>query len=545
MRVRFPLLFTAVVLAALPVPARAADEPAIVLRAKSIDQLLGDFQYLADMAGQGDKAKEALAQIDKFRDANKGFRGVDGKRPFGGFGNIGPNILDSSIVVLVPVSDEKAFLGLLEENKVQLTKEKDGAYSVAVPNAQIPVAIYLRFIKSYACIAVGDRDALAPDKLSDPATVLTGKKSGEAVAASVRIDKIPDAVKQLALGQLELQVANLQDQKIEGETEAQKRAREASTKETVEQITAVIKDGREMALTLDLDRQNGTIGVEFSLSALPNTKLHKMFAEQGTSMSRVAGLLTGDSVARANFRSAVAEGSRPALIASLEETVRKGLAEEKDEAKRRLGEKLFQVLEPTLKAGEIDAAAEMRGPTSKNLYTLVAASQVKDGKTIAAALPEIVKDLPEASRKHVQVNAESAGDVKIHRVDVHKGEGWDADAKKTFGDNPLYFAVAPEMMVFALGDEALAAVKQALKVQPKSVQPMRIEASVARLVAAFPGKHTPQEIAKAAEAAFGGKSGQDTVRMVLEGGDAVRMRIDAKVALLKFVATLEEGKKDK
>src|SRR5262249_59101563 len=101
-------------------------------------------------------------------------------------------------------------------------------------------------------------------------------------------------------------------------------------------------------------------------------------------------------------------------------------------------------LEPSLRAEEFDGAFELRGPDAKKLYTIVGGVRVKEGAAIEKALKEAVNALGAAERANVHLDAESAGDVKIHRIDIHKDKEYGDAARKTYGDNPMYFALRPD-----------------------------------------------------------------------------------------------------
>src|SRR5262249_31993911 len=98
-----------------PVPGQQAaipGKPAIVLSVASYDRLRSDFLYLAGLAGQG----EGAAQVDRLiavQAGDRGLEGIDRKKPMGAYGWVGPLGDDSSLVLLVPVADQRAFLDLV------------------------------------------------------------------------------------------------------------------------------------------------------------------------------------------------------------------------------------------------------------------------------------------------------------------------------------------------------------------------------------------------------------------------------------------------
>src|SRR5215471_11780928 len=104
-----------VALLALAVPVRAADDkktPTLIVRVQSLDNLISDARYLATLAGREEEAKQAEGFLKQFT-GEKGIEGIDTKRPMGAYAFLGENVIDSE-VVLLPVADEQAILGLLK-----------------------------------------------------------------------------------------------------------------------------------------------------------------------------------------------------------------------------------------------------------------------------------------------------------------------------------------------------------------------------------------------------------------------------------------------
>src|SRR5207237_256296 len=83
-----------------------------------------------------------------------------------------------------------------------------------------------------------------------------------------------------------------------------------------------------------------------------------------------------------------------------------------------LAEKLYTAVVPTLKAGELDAVAELRGPTESKHYALIAALKLKDGQNLEKLLRTVSEQIPQAEREKLKLDAETAGSVKIHRLNI-------------------------------------------------------------------------------------------------------------------------------
>src|SRR5260370_30314908 len=78
-------------LVAAPGQAKAADDkppakglPALIVRTKSIDGLIDDFKYLAELAGKSEEAK----QFDEMIKNAGGLEGIDKKKPIALYGHL-------------------------------------------------------------------------------------------------------------------------------------------------------------------------------------------------------------------------------------------------------------------------------------------------------------------------------------------------------------------------------------------------------------------------------------------------------------------------
>ncbi|MDW8266667.1 MAG: hypothetical protein RMJ52_15195, partial [Gemmataceae bacterium] len=218
-------------LAFLSAPALPAAEPktapTVTVRLRSIDSLIADFRYLATVAGAEEQAKQIDGVLQSMI-GPKGLDGIDPKRPLGLYATLGPNVIDSTAVLLVPVANEKALLELLDRLNVKVEKQADGTYQATVE--QSPVPAFFRFANKYAYVTARDKNALAPDRLLAPAQVLAGELE-ESVRLSLRLDQVPPGLKQLGIQQIELRAAEIKD-RIPNDLSAEQR----KTAETVAEM---------------------------------------------------------------------------------------------------------------------------------------------------------------------------------------------------------------------------------------------------------------------------------------------------------------------
>jgi hypothetical protein len=535
---RKPLIFRAALLGlvlVLPAVARAAEEqaakpgkPAVILRLASLNQLRGDFLYLAKLVGQEEKA-EQFDKLIESKIGEKGLEGIDLKKPLGAYGWVGTQVFDSSLVLLVPITEQKAFLGLLENLEIKAEKGDDGVYSANVE--KVPGTVYFRFANNYVYVTVRDRDVLEKDKPLAPAAVLPAGQVGM-FSLAVNVDRIPDEVKDLALGGLDNRLADAKEKDVPNETEATKKFRTALIDEAGKAIRSLLRDGGETALRLDLDRKAGDLALSLNVEGKAGSALARTFQQLGQAKSLTAGLLSKNAAMNGELNVSLPEKLRELLGPVLKDGEKQALAKAKDEGEREVLTTLFEAVMPTLKAAELDTAFNLQGPGGDGLYTLVGGVKVKDGAKLEKTFRKTAAKDPTV----VTLDVEKAGQVGIHRVTPKKV---DEGARRAFGENPLYLAFRDDVLLVAAGDKGLGTLKQALAVAPTMGKVMELQLAVARLAPLGEDKAAP-EIARKV---FGDDKDSDRLRLTLEGGKTLKLRLSMKAKLIEYANQIGQAKK--
>jgi hypothetical protein len=534
-------------LAALPWPARAEDDkpstPGFILRTKSVDGLMDDFKYLAELS---DKQNE----FQQFQDLLKGpvgnkspFEGIDTKKPLAVYGQIGAGLADSQVVVMVPVSDEKSFLALLQRVQITAEKDKDGVYKASSDGlAAAGQMLYFRLANNYAYVTVNDVKNIAKDKLLLPAQVLPTDKQ-TSLSLVVRLDQIPAELKQIVLGQFELQLGNAKD-KQPGETEAAHLFRTAMLDETAVQLKSVLVDGQDLSVNLDVDRKTEELTLNANLTAKSGSKLATTIADIGKAKSVASSLigsdvaLNSDAALNVLVHAMPSENFRKALEPAVDAAFKQTLEEEKDKGKRAIANKFFKLLEPSYKSGELDAGGSLRGPNANGLFVGVGAIKVKDGLALEKAVKDLVKDAPAEEKKEVDLDFDKVKGVNIHRI--RPGKDYSDEARKAFGENPVYVAFREDAVFLSLGEGGLTAIKDAITAEPKAGKAMEMDLAMGRL-ARILGKDQEDAIAAAKKAFAKAKTG-DRLSITLEGGKSLKFHGGMKAQLVTFFTLVSEAK---
>ncbi len=526
-------------LVAWPATARPAEEkkagaPGLVVRVQSLDDLVSNFRYLAGLVGREEEAKQFEGMVRAKAGGPKGLEGIDAKRPLALYGDFGEGGLENaSAVGLIPIADEKAFLALVENLGVKAEKDNDGVYVVTGDNLKSPV--YFRFAHKHAYVTALNKGAIDKDKILPPSAVLPAGKT-PVLSVAVRIDRIPENLRDIAASQVETQLDAAKEEKNEDLGPAQRAAKAEFFDLIKGAVVSALKEGGQLALTLDVDQASKELSVELSLAGKDGTPMAKRIAALAQHKSVVAGLVGEQSIMNAVVNLPMPEKLARSLDAMMKEAAQEGIAKQTDAAKKAEEEKLFKALAPALKFTDADMAFDLRGPHKSALYTLVGGGKVADGPTLEKALRDVVKDLPEKERAAIHLDADKAGDVAIHRIDIKDA---DAGFKKSFGEGPAYVAVRKDAAFLAVGDEALPALKEALKVEPKVGKPLQFEVSMARLADAMAAEKP--EAPKAAAKAFADDKGGDRIRFALEAGADLKLRFVMKTPVLTFFHLMEPG----
>jgi hypothetical protein len=510
---------------AAPKPEKPAkDAPGLIIRVRSIDGLLSDFKYVAKQVGKEDKAEE----VEKFilsKAGKDGLAGIDTTRPLGLYGTVGPAVVDSTAVALIPVADETAVLGLLEGLNMKAEKDDDDVYTVQPEGSRVPV--FFRFANKYAYVTAQNKGSIDKDKLLDPATIFP--KGDTALLTVVgHIDQIPKGLKNSILTLVE---DRIKDRKLSGDTEAQNALLKQLIDDLIQQLASLSADGDALEFRVELSRKTNEFNVELGLSGTKDTKLAGTIKKLGEVQSLFGGLPTKDSALSGLVRVTIPEKLREALAPVLDEVVGKKL--EGDVAKT------VAALKPTLKAGELDAAVELRGPSSDKLYTAIVGVKIEEGDALEKLGRKVIAGLPESEKKKIKLDVAKTGDVAIHQLDI--SGILDAEAKALFSDKPAYVAFRKDAVLIAVGADGLNAIKEAVALKPQKGKAISFEMSLARL-APLMEKETPGATGFAEEA-FGKLKDADKFRLTLEGGDSVKLRLTMKTQIIKFGILVDEAKK--
>jgi hypothetical protein len=538
---------TAVSLLAIPMVARSADtretSPAIIIRVDSINNLIEDAKYLAELAGLKDKVDEGLKAIQATIKNSKLDKAIDFSRPLGMYGIVNPdNLLDSNAILLLPVADEKILLDLLANFGMTPEKGGDGVYMVQPPRGNPafplpPVPIYLRFTNKHVYVA-HNKTGVAKESILEPSKIFTGKTS--TFFTALRFSQISDELKQKAVNQLEEQLDKEKQKKLEGETKGEAEIRRKAMDAIGKQMAQIIKDAEELAFSFNVNRHSNRLNAELTFTAKPGSSLAKTIADAGKQQGLFGGLAKSDAAINILIHGTLPEDARKVIDTAIDEAFKKQLAKRDDADERKLAQKVYDAIEPTVNSGEVEAALSFEGLTKQGHLTMVGALKLKGGEKVEQMLKDLVNAAPDTDKAKFHFDAENSGRFKIHRVD----DFLDDEGRRAVGKHPLYIAFRPDAFFLSAGPNGLNAIKQALTAEPKPSPPLLFEVSIMRLaawdLAQSQGDKSRRmdsaKIEKLAKEAFTGDN--DKIRLTLKGGKSLKASFDMSTAVIKFAGLM-------
>lgn len=508
-------------------PAGAQPEPLAVMSIQSVDGVLNRLRYLGKLAGQDD----VIDQVDgilKAQLGDGGFKGagIDDQKPLGAVVLMPSGGLTPGVIGLIPITSEKDFVGTLERFNITLENGEGGTRYLQTPDGQ---KLYVKFADGYA---LASNDASALGRLANPAAALERVARASFVAAQVNLNVIPNGFKDLAVMQIDQQL-DKEKNKREGESEAEFQGRQAGMKLARNAFVSLIKDSSTISLHADVNPTQHRFHVDLDLAAKSGTTLATQMNAFGQARSKFAGM-GSNAAASFCFQLPLPKEIRDGFGQLVDKVFQEALDKEKSIVKKAVAEKVFKVLEPTLKADTIDVAVAMPGPLDDGKFGLVFAMQVKDGKTIEQLVKDFINEAPEKDRKNVQLDLPGVGEVKLHKITPD--EKPDQTAERVFGGNDVWVAFRNDAVFAALGKHGGEQIKRAVGSlnQPTSgpTPPMLAQARLKGL--ATLEQDNPERVGKAAKDAFA-ESGQDVVQLSLQGGESLRLHFEMHTHVLKFV----------
>jgi hypothetical protein len=534
---RFFTWLAALAALTLPPTILAADppptvEPTLVVQLKSLEGMLADAKYLLQVtnrADQGEQLDGALAAWQQGAGLNE--TGIDFKRPILAYAIAKPDPQDSIFAVLVPIEKQETVMKALESLAVPIAKQDDDCYSLEIPGR--PVALYFRFANSHMYLTAMNKANIDPKNLVEPHK-LKPIDPNTFMGVSLRIDQIPESMKKLILGQMELRLAEVKERQEPGESPQQARMRRQGIDAMGLVTKTILDEGKSLQFNFAIDRAKDDINLSLAMDGKPGTATSTIIAAMSGGPSNFAP--AQDAAFHVGFNFALPLLLRPLVNGVIDMGVQDIVARETDETKKQQNTKLLNAVTPTLKKGVIDLHLVAGAKTPGGKFNLLAAMGVENGPAIESAIKELVRNLPANEQNLIQLDAKKTGDISVHRLKV---EDIDAPAQRIFGDNAhLWAGFSKSAMLVGIGANAEDVVQTVTKSDKAVAAPLIVIEGSLRPLAALDADKTAAEVA--ADVFGKAPTGSDRFRLSLDGGQQLKLNLSLKGTSIKFASQLQE-----
>ncbi|MFT3878300.1 MAG: hypothetical protein QM703_01410 [Gemmatales bacterium] len=525
-----PVRWGCVLALLLAISLQTAQAQLMSVTVTSVDGIMDTAKYGLTMAGKKELADQLVGLIE----SAGGFTGIDTKRPMGGYLNKFPtDPLTTPLVVFVPITSETEFLALLEKANITPSKPDKGIRSVSIPGGP---DVYLLFKGNYVYASL-DKDELKnpadPDKITAkfPANALFHMHLG--------LGDIPKEMKEKFLAKVDENIAAEKGKKPE-ESDAEYQFRLAGMNYTRSALEHLVMEAQGLSFSVLLDKGQHLFSVDALLTAKPGSRLQMEMQALNNSKSQFTSVIDS-APASLVYHGAMSDQIRKDLDTFLDKVVKAAIADEKSIMKKAVAEKIYSVIEPSLKSRNYDAAISIRTSGDKEPLTGLGALRVVNGKQLEELVKGLIVEMKEKERKAIQIDADKVGDVNIHVINIPTDDKGAKEMAEAFGAAKIAIAFHNDAIVVGLGKNSVDEVKRVVKsihqTDGTNPPPMQL------LVHAKPFARFSKEeaVRKAFETIFTTPS-SDAIKFTMTGGDQLRWRADVSTQFLKLIEASEKAK---
>jgi hypothetical protein len=488
------LTLAAAIAAVVAPTAVRADDPPVVFQTRPLGPLIKSIQEQSKWfpegtftaKGMGAKPKLTVEQIfSTLLDDKKS--GLDLTRPLVGYVLIPADPKNSAPVFAVPVADEKTFTAFLKDpGETEVRPLGDGLVELIARRAdgepgKKDERVLGRFHQKHFYIATGKdptaaldpKGLVAPEKLYDPA-----EKAD--VAARVVFDRLPREVREQAAQAVKKGMDDLHRSFAGADLGPDGRKAVEPLVKMIDRYAGQIGEAQEAVGRYTVDTATGELAVEAVLVAKPGTSLAADIAGRKPTTNLFAGLTTtADTAAGLRLRLPFTNDELKAAGVAGLGILKDRATADANPAVQPIAVEAIDGAIRTVKTGEFDIAAALRGPDKDGRVTAVLAVAFDDPSKLEEQIKGLVKMIPPVAER-VKFAAAKVGSVEIHEIAI--GDQLPPEAQKLFGDNATAaLAFAPKGIFFAAGPDAVATLKTAVAVRPAAAPMLDVVANPARM----------------------------------------------------------------
>lgn len=510
-------------------------KPAVVVSVASIDKIMDDMTYLADVGGARENATMFKGMVGLMT------AGVDPKRPSGAYFTF-KGAEEPVAVAFIPVTDLKGLLKIHEGTIGEPEDVGDGLLRIDGPNG---MPVYLKDTGTWA-FASQDKNLLAATP-ADPAKLLGGLDKKYTLAARVMVRNIPAELREMAIRQMQQGIERQLEEAAESDDE-NRELMEALSRNNLESVKRLVEESDEIEIGWAVDSMAKNTYIDFSMTAVPGTKLAAQMATVKSTKSDYAGFLLENAAASllishepsqediARWTSVLDSMNKRAIEAIENDS---DLESDKEKAAaKEIVSSLIGVLRKTAEGGKLDGGAavllgEAGGTTVAFGGRLSDTAELDRALRKAAKLAEREEDFP-----GIKFDAGKQGDVALHTMSIPLDDA-EEQARAMFGDElDVTFGVGGGSFYLVLGKDATATLKKIIEKSAAAAgteqPPMQLHVAVAPIID-FIAEMDDNPVTAMVAASADKVRGNDSVSIVstpIKNGSRTRVQIDEGVLKL-------------
>ena len=512
-----------------------------VLSVASYDELIGDVGFLGSLAGQPQASQMAEGGIALFTQG-RGLASIDRTMPWGLI--VQTDGMQFVPVVCLPVTKLDDLLEVAENYGAKVADVDGGVKEVSLPNGK---TLYVAADGPWAF--VGQTAAALARLPAKPQETLAELVGDYDVAVMFSIQNVPEMYRQMALAALQAGVQSglANQQGTDQQRELQRQLAEAQQKQIVMMIQEL--DSLTVGWAVDSEKQNTYLDVVTRF--LPDSTLAKQLAANSKPTTNLAGFYQPSAAMTmtlvnkgdpelmkeniAQFKAAI-DGAREQVNQKIDEN--SAVSDEQRQAMKDAASNLFDVVEATVKSGQIDGGAALQ--LSPDSMTLVAGMIVQQPEKIEAALKKLeaaAGDDPQFPG--IQWNAASHAGVHFDTIRLPVPADQEPLRKMLGEETELAIGIGPNAVYVALGRDWETAINQALDAsaaEPDKAVPLaEFSMSLGQIMQTAAALGKEEDRAKTqmlADMLRDEAQGLDHVRMIAQiipNGERVRIEVEEGV----------------
>ncbi len=528
--------------------AQEGTQPVAVVSFCGYERFFKSIDVLGKLAGNDNLGAGAEATV-KMMTGGQGLAGLDTKRPWGAVAELKGGV--PSVYGVLPVTDLKALVQVLQQMQVAIRDAGDGIYNLQIQST----SLFVKQQGDWAYIAADAEQLKSP--LPNPAKGFGDLPEKYLVAVRLNAANVPPEMLAPYLQMLEMTFqANLQQ--ADGETAADFEARKAIAEKSLAEARRALNDLDQLTLGFAVDDQTHSAYLDLLATAKPGTAMAQRFAKSKSMRTHFAGFADPTALFSGMWAALIEENGQAQALAALDAAEAKWLRslETKSlsaDVSKKLSQSIRDVMDvakATVKSGKAEGgAAAYYQPSS---LTVVLGGAISDG----AKLEKVLGDVLELARKEdpafakvVKLDVEEFQGLKLHRAKGPLPDSADPNMIKVFGrELELVVALGAQSGYLAVGPDSLKILKQVIaKSQSegeREVPPLRLSLALgaAATLAADVGEEAQRPQAQVVAALLSQSRGLDHLSLIATPVDnGTRVRLEVEEGILKILGTLVQA----